>query len=133
MSRSEPQPKAYRPFQSARKPGGKPDVQPEWRVLVHRKHAAAWSNLVERFGQTNADELWDHLTTSPDRPPRLGTVTPMRGKLGKALNDGTSRVYHYEISGAGRVDYRFHPSFSSAPDREPHPTVFIVSIDHRSH
>ncbi len=100
---------------------------------MHRKHARAWAELADRFGERNADELWDHLTSRPNRPPRLGTVTPMKGKLGKPLADGTSGVFHYEISGAGRVDYRFHPAYRTSPDRAAHPTVFIVSIDHRSH
>jgi hypothetical protein len=69
----------------------------------------------------------------PDQPPRVGTVTPMKGRHNKSTADGTSRIYHYEVSGAGRVDYRYNPKYKTSPDGDEHPVVTIVSIDLSSH
>jgi hypothetical protein len=101
--------------------------------VVHRQHYESWAALADRCGLQNAQQLWDHLTVSPDRPPRLGTVTRMKGKNNAALADGTSGVHHYEITGAGRVDYRFNPKFIAKPGGDEHAVVFIISIDLGSH
>ena len=49
------------------------------------------------------------------------------------MGDGWSPTYHYEISGAGRVDYQFHNAYQTAPERDTHPVVFIRTIDFSSH
>lgn len=68
----------------------------------------------------------------PDKPPRLGTVTPMKGGQAKA-KDGMSRVFHYEITGASRVDYRYNANYTTSDDSDAHPVVQIISIDLGSH
>lgn len=134
MSRQgDPKPKSYAPFVSARYPAaGSPPKRPKWRVLVHRKHVERWNKIAEVCGERNAGEIWEHLTTQPDKPPLLGTVTPMKGRQYGKQEDGTSRVLHYEVSGAGRVDYRYNPK-TIATKGDEHPVVWIVSIDFGSH
>jgi hypothetical protein len=129
----DPKPKAYRPFVAARYPAdGRPATKPAWRVLVHRKHVREWNRLSQRCGESNARELWDHLTTRPNREPLLGAVTPMKGRQHGPTGDGMSRVYHYEITGGGRVDYRYNPQYRVGGG-DPHPVVQIVSISLGSH
>lgn len=136
---SEPTPGAYAPLVAARYPGegtarsNQRLPAPLWRVLVHRKQVDDWGRLGEVCGQSNAEELWLHLTQQPDQKPRLGTVTPMRGKLGKATADGWSRVYHYEVTGAARVDYRFHAAYRTSRSGDAHRVVSIVLVSLGSH
>lgn len=128
----DPEPKSYRPFVSARYPGrGKPSKKPKWRVVVHRQHVDKWNQLLELCGVSNADELWEHLSQQPDQPPKLGSVSLMKGKLGKKAGS-MSRVHHYRITGAGRIDYRYDPKFV-ADGGDEHPVVQIISIDFSSH
>lgn len=134
MSGEDPQPKAYRPFIAARYPAnGRPENKPVWRVIVHRKHAREWNRVAEMCGDSNARELWEHLTTRPDREPLLGTVTPLKGRHNRATSDGMSRVYHYEITGGGRVDYRYNATYQVGDDGDPHRIVQIISIALGSH
>ncbi|GAA3058860.1 MULTISPECIES: hypothetical protein [Actinomycetes] len=129
-----PQPKAYRPFVAARYPAsGQPVEKPVWRVIVHRKHVDAWNRILDLCGESNAQELWQHLTTRPDQQPLLGTVTPMKGRRYGPTADGMSRVYHYEVTGAARVDYRFNPNYRTSVDGDPHRIVQIISISLGSH
>lgn len=132
MASEDPKPKSYRPFVAARRPRSKAEVKPEWRILVHRKHVKTWNNIPDVCGESNAGELWLHLATQPDKPPRLGTVTPMKGRQYGETDEGLSRVYHYELSGAGRVDYRYCRTFVSEKGDE-HAIVQIISIDLTSH
>ena len=130
---NDPQPGAYRPFVAARYPAdGSPSIKPQWRVIVHRQHLADWNRLGEVCGESNAKELWDHLTARPDQKPLLGSVTPMKGRQ-YAAKDGMSRVFHYRVTGAARVDYRFHPEYRTSENGDPHQVVQIVSIDLGSH
>ena len=102
-------------------------------MLVHRKHLPDWNRVAERCGQSNARELWKHLTSQPDQAPELGTVTPMKGGHNKAKG-GMSRVYHYEVTGAARVDYRYNPKYTTdSADADEHKVVQIISIDLGSH
>ena len=57
----------------------------------------------------------------------------MKGRQAAALQDGSSRVYHYEVSGAGRVDYRYNPKCKTSPDGDEHAVVYVISIDLSSH
>jgi hypothetical protein len=112
LSRNDPKPKAYAPFVSARYPAsGQPSEKPAWRVLVHRKQVQDWNRIAEMCGESNALELWTHLTTRPNQKPLLGTVTPMKGRQYGATTDGMSRVFHCEITGGGRVDYRYNRDY----------------------
>lgn len=56
----------------------------------------------------------------------------MKGKYGRA-HDGWSRRIHYEITGAGRIDYEYHPTYRASPDGDAHRVVRILSIDLGSH
>jgi hypothetical protein len=49
------------------------------------------------------------------------------------MGPGFSRTIHYEISGAGRVDYQYHDSFAAGAHNDPHPVVFIRAINLSSH
>jgi hypothetical protein len=51
----------------------------------------------------------------------------MRGK------GGWSDVHHYEVSGAGRVNYQFHTAYTQGASGDPHRVVRIVDIDLSSH
>ncbi|HYM53748.1 MAG TPA: hypothetical protein VES97_00185, partial [Solirubrobacteraceae bacterium] len=52
---------AYRPYTNIRRPGGKPDYKPKYRVLVHRRHEGRWGELAERIGLAQAQRIYDHL------------------------------------------------------------------------
>ena len=56
---------AYNPMEPARSLGGKPLEKPKYRVLVHRKDASAWEQIVERVGLKQARQFWDHVAQSP--------------------------------------------------------------------
>ena len=51
------------------------------------------------------------MTTRPNQKTLLGTVTPMKGRQYGATTDGMSRVFHCEITGGGRVDYRYNRDY----------------------
>lgn len=129
----DPRPQAYRPFVSARYPAqGRSSQKPAWRVLVHRKHVGEWNRIADMCGESNAAELWWHLSMQPDQPPRLGTVTPMKGgQFGP--KDGMSRVHHYEITGGGRIDYRYNAEYTTTAGGDPHKVVQVISIDLGGH
>ncbi len=57
----------------------------------------------------------------------------MRGKRGEPQTPGFSRTVHYEISGAGRINYQYHDAYTGGVRGDPHPVVFILSIDLGSH
>ena len=84
-------------------------------------------------GESNAIELWTHLTTQPNQKPLLGTVTPMKGRQYGATCDGMSRVYHYEITGGGRVDYRYNKEYRVSGSGDVHQIVQIVLVSLGSH
>ena len=130
--RATPSPGANPPYVPAPNLGGRPQSAPRFLVLVHRQHWERWIDIANRCGLRNARELSDHLSQRADQLPLLGTVTKMKGKLGKAQN-GMSAVYHYEITGAARIDFRYKYGHQSTPDRTPRDTVFIVGIDFGSH
>ncbi len=45
---------------------------------------------------------------------------------------GFSRTVHYEISGAGRIDYQYNAAYLGARG-DPHPVVCIRAISLSSH
>lgn len=122
----------YRPYQATKRPGGKPEYQPRYRVLVHRKVARLWSELPDRVGLESAQQFYDHVAQTPGEKPSVGKTTPLKGKAAKPSGPGFSRTYHYEISGAGRIDYQFNDVYVGA-EGDPHPVVRILMIDHSSH
>lgn len=125
--------RAYQPLVPARRPGSKPDAKPAYRVLVHRKFFNHWKELVDRVGVQQAKQFWDHVAFTPGQTSAIASITFLRGKAGRPMADGWSRTHHYEITGAGRVDYQFHNEFTGGADGDPHPVVAILTINYGSH
>jgi hypothetical protein len=92
-----------------------------------------WKALVDVVGMANAQQFWDHVSRTPGQPPAVGSSTVLRGKHHRAKWDGYSRTIHYEISGAGRIDYQYCPATTEGIDGDPHPVVKILTIDLTSH
>ena len=132
MASSQRRPGAYDPLVSVGRPGGRPRDKPRFRVLIHKRHLRLWEKLIRRCGLQNAQQVWDHLAFRPDQPPLLGTCTPFKGKNYQG-SDGWSRRYHYEITGADRLDYQFDPEYRGGRTGEPHPVVKIIIIAFGSH
>jgi hypothetical protein len=124
--------RAYQPYEPARRPGQKPEDRPKFRVLVHRQYREAWENISERCGLENAQQFWDHVAHTPGEAPAVGRSSFLRGKAGKARFGG-SKTIHYEITGAGRINYQWCEDYKTSPEGDPHPCVFIMTIDMNSH
>lgn len=128
----KPPRRAYDPNVTVASPGGKPDRKPRFRVLIPQTLWSTWAKAVEQAPKKNTQRLWDHLAYRPDQPPLVGTVTAMKGGH-MAGKDGWSRVYHYELTGAGRVDYQFHPKYVGGAVGDEHAVVRIINITMSSH
>lgn len=124
---------AYQPLRPARRPGGRPESKPQYRVLVHRKFFRHWERLVDQVGIQQAQQLWDHLAESANQVPSTANSCLLRGKAGRPQGEGWSRTVHYEVSSKARVDYQYHNAFATAPGQEPHPIVAILTINFSSH
>jgi len=133
MPEGDPKPGAYRPFVAARSPGGHPGSKPVYRILVHRQYLDVWSSLVEVVGLKSARQFWDHVSTTPGQPPSVGTSTVLRGKHHGPKWPGYSRTIHYEVSGAGRINYQYAPATIEGKRGDPHHVVKILTIDLTSH
>ena len=123
---------AYQPYEPARRPGGRPAAKPGYRVLVHRKFADLWTALPERVGLTAAQQFYDHVANTPGHPAAINRTGILRGKAGEPMASGFSRTIHYEITGAGRIDYQFNDAYRGIRG-DPHPVVFIRAINLSSH
>jgi hypothetical protein len=108
-------------------------VKPAFRILVHHKYLAVWNELADRVGLINAQQFWDHVAMTPGQPPKVGTSSIMKGKHNAPKWPGYSKTIHYEVTGAGRVDYQFNPSATEGARGDPHGVVKIMSIDLGSH
>lgn len=124
---------AYQPYQPARRPGTKPSAKPRYRVLVHRKFIDAWNSLPERVGLAAAQQFYDHVAGCPGKPAPINRTGVLRGKAGEPMSPGFSRTIHYEISGAGRIDYQYNDAYTGGAHGDPHPVVFIRAINLSSH
>ncbi len=133
MTDRDPRPGAYRPFVAARSPGGRPAQKPVYRVLVHRQLLDVWNGLADRVGLTSARQFWDHVSFTPGSPPAVGSSTVLRGKNHGPKWVGYSRTIHYEISGAGRIDYQYCNNTREGDVGDPHHVVKILMIDLGSH
>jgi hypothetical protein len=131
--KSNPAPGAYRPHVAARRPGGPPALRPAFRVIVHHKYLPVWNELASRVGLANAQQFWDHVAMTPGQPPKVGTSSVMKGKHNAAKWPGYSQTIHYEITGAGRIDYQFNPAATDGARGDRHGVVKIMSIDLGSH
>ena len=124
---------AYQPLVPAARPGGKPSVKPKYRVLVHRKFRNHWRELVDRVGIQGAQQFWAHVSETPGSKSALASITILRGKAGRPKGDGWSRTHHYEVSGAGRIDYQYHNEFVGPTNGDKHRVVAILTISYSSH
>jgi hypothetical protein len=126
-------PRADQPYQPARHPGGRPTSKPHYRVLVHRKFAEMWTSLPERVGVVATQQFYEHVSQSPGQPAAVNRTGVLRGRAGEPMAPGFSRTIHYEISGAGRIDYQYHDAYDAGTHGDPHPVVFIRAINLSSH
>lgn len=123
---------SYRPYQPAKRPGGKPSAKPRYRVLVHRQSAGLWEELPQRVGLEATQQFYDYAATTPGQIPSVGTATILKGALGRPITEGFSRTVHYEVSGAGRIDFQYNNEYTGKAG-DPHPVVFILRITLGSH
>jgi hypothetical protein len=63
----------------------------------------------------------------------VNSSTVLRGKAGKPKFEGGSRTIHYEISGAGRINYQYVNEYREGARGDAHRVVFILTIDLGSH
>lgn len=101
-------------------------------MLVHRQFAHLWDQLPDRVGLAAAQQFYDHVANSPGRIPPVGTATILKGSLGAPISEGFSRTVHYEISGAGRIDFQYNDAYVGKQG-DPHPIIFILRIGLGSH
>ncbi|MGH3874145.1 MAG: hypothetical protein ACRDSR_22035 [Pseudonocardiaceae bacterium] len=124
---------AYRPHFPVRRPGGRPQQTPRYRVLLHRQFKHLWDALPDRVGLHSVQQFYDHVAHAPGSPAAINRTGVLRGKAGRPIAEGFSRTIHYEISGAGRIDYQFNDAYTGGTSGDPHPVVFILSINLSSH
>ncbi|SRR5579883_33703 len=124
---------AYQPFEPARRPGGKPQRKPAYRVLVHRRYAHLWAELPQRIGLESAQQFYDHVAFSPGTVSPINRTTLLAGKAGRPWADGFSRTVHYEISGAGRINYQYNDAYTYGATGDAHRVVVILTIELASH
>ncbi|MPZ88730.1 MAG: hypothetical protein GEU81_11785 [Nitriliruptorales bacterium] len=100
---------------------------------MHRKFKDLWDALPERVGLKSTQQFYDHVANSPGKPAVINQTGVLRGKAGKPIAEGFSRTIHYEISGAGRIDYQFNDAYNYGIHGDAHPVVFIRAINLSSH
>ncbi len=120
---------AYHPYLPVRRPGGHPSSKPRFRLLVHHK----LQDRRARVPVKAAQEFYDHVSQAPGAPPLIKTSTVLRGKAGAPKLDGFSRTIHYEVSGAGRIDYQYNEAFSDGRYGDRHAVVLVIAINLSSH
>jgi hypothetical protein len=124
---------AYRPYEPAKRPGGKPDETPRYRILVHRSYAHHYAELVQRVGLQQAQQFWDHVSRNPGKTDPIAQTTILRGRSGRPKESGWSKTIHYEVSSSARIDYQYCDAYQTKLDGDPHPVVFILTINYSSH
>ncbi len=102
-------------------------------MLVHRKFKEMWEQLPARVGLEGAQQFYDHVASTPGQAPAVGRTTVLGGKAGRPGEASFSRTIHYEISGAGRINYQFNDAFSEGALDDAHPVVRILTINLSSH
>lgn len=100
---------------------------------MHRTFAKDWTALPARVGVRSAQEFYDHVSVTPGRPPDINRTTVLRGRAGRPVFPGCSRTIHYEISGAGRIDYQYADDFRGGRIGDAHDVVLILTIHLGSH
>lgn len=125
---------AYSPFTNTRRPGGKPDYEPQFRVLVHQKHAPRWEQLVERIGLEQAQRFYDHVAQHPGAPAAGIRMNILKGRAGNPEEQGFSRTVHWRVPGSGaRIDYQYHARYGGGRDGDEHGVVRVIAIAFGSH
>jgi len=124
---------AYDPLQPAKRPGGKPDEQPKYRVLVHKRFRRLYEELAPRTGLQQAQQFWDHVAHDPGSPAPVASTCILKGTAGRPKGPGWSRTVHYEVTGAARIDYQFCDEYQTSTDGDLHPVVAILTINYSSH
>lgn len=124
---------SYEPHVRARRPGGRPDEKPKYRVLVHRRFLMYYNELADRVGLKQAQQFWDHVSQDPGNPDPIASTCFLRGRSGRPKGPGWSRTIHYEVSSSARIDYQYHDAYTTEPDSDPHPVVAILTINYSSH
>lgn len=124
---------AYHPFWVTSRPGGKPLVAPEYRILVHRSFWDKWEDIVSRVGLESAVQFWDHIAWTPGQTPSVNRSSFLRGRFGAPMGEGWSKTIHYEISSMARINYQYHNEFQRAVGTDLHKVVAIRSINYSSH
>jgi hypothetical protein len=77
--------------------------------------------LPERVGLTAARQFYDHVAQTPGQPAPVNRTGVLRGRAGEPMAPGFSRTIHYEISGAGRIDYQYHDAYDDGARGDPSP------------
>lgn len=89
--------------------------------------------MPDLVGLENAQQFWDHVAVRPGEPPDVGSSTILRGKAGLPWKPGFSKTVHYEITGAGRIDYQFCNEYETTSEGDKHRVVMILTITLGSH
>ncbi|RBQ21876.1 hypothetical protein DP939_04165 [Spongiactinospora rosea] len=124
---------AYDPHRPARRPGGRPEEAPRYRVLVHRQYLGHWGELVERVGLKQAQQFWDHVSRTPGSPDPIASISLLKGRAGRPKGEGWSRTFHYRVSSSARIDYQYCDAYTTGPEGDPHPVVVILTVNYSSH
>lgn len=124
---------AYEPLRPAKRPGGKPEAAPAFRVLVHKRYRRLYDELPGRVGLQQAQQFWDHVSRTPGAPCAIAATCILKGRAGRPQADGWSRTVHYEVSGDARIDYQYNDSYKTSPESDGHPVVAILTITVGSH
>lgn len=101
-------------------------------MLVHRQFEQLWRQLPDRVGLEASQQFFDHIANRPGLVASVGATTILKGSLGRPIAEGFSRTVHYEISGAGRLDFQYNDAYVGLQG-DPHPVVFVLRIDMGSH
>ena len=78
---------AYEPMEPARRPGGKPEEKPCYRVLVHRKYESAWEQIVERVGIQQAQQFLGSCCQNSRNEGPYRKYSPFKGKGGSSQGE----------------------------------------------
>jgi hypothetical protein len=124
---------AYDPLAPARRPGGRPESTPRYRVLVHKRFRSHYDQLVYMVGLQQAQQFWDHVALSPGAPCPVAATCQLKGKAGRPQGPGWSRTVHYEVTSSARIDYQYNDNYSTTVDGDRHPVVAILTISYSSH
>lgn len=124
----------YKPYTNTRRPGGKPDYEPRFRVLVHNRHQHRWDELEDRIGLDQAQRFYDHVAQHPGEPAEGIRMNVLRGKAGKPDEEGFSRTVHWRVPGsAARLDYQYDAEYSGGGEGDEHAVVRVIAIAFSSH